>query len=288
MSRNGGPPSSTRAPGGTTTGVLRVNGGRVLAVTAVADTFADAQRPAGRSPSRSSSRHAIPTRHRLESNSESRRNREWRLELPRSSRPELALVSSVPELPEVETIVRDIRPGLIGRRVRFRPAFPRRRAPGRHARRTLVRGLTGARVRKSPGGPSTPSSGPTGRRLVVQPGMTGSLIVHRSRPHRAPSGATACSGSRLDDGAHLVYRDVRRLGTLLWLDQRGWDAVRCAHRPGAARGRLHPDAFRAILARSRAAVKKVLMDQSDRRGRKHLRQRGALRRGDRSVRPPTG
>ena len=59
--------------------------------------------------------------------------------------------------------------------------------------------------------------------------------------------------AQLDDGRELVYRDVRRLGTLLLLDERGWErydraigpepldpgftAERLGARPAAARAR---------------------------------------------------
>ena len=60
-----------------------------------------------------------------------------------------------------------------------------------------------------------------GLRLVVQPGMTGSLVVSR-RPLRAGETHYAVLRARLDNGRELVYRDVRRLGTLLLLDDRQW------------------------------------------------------------------
>ena len=59
------------------------------------------------------------------------------------------------------------------------------------------------------------------RRLVVQPGMTGGLLIHRRRP-TGEAARYAVLTVRLDDGRYLVYRDIRRLGTLLLLDDRGW------------------------------------------------------------------
>ena len=71
----------------------------------------------------------------------------------------------------------------------------------------------------------------------------------------------------------LVYRDVRRLGTLLLLDARQWAAYDAAIGPEP----LDP-AFTAeqlaerIFAAVRQAIKKVLMDQRHLAGRgKHLR-----------------
>ena len=58
-------------------------------------------------------------------------------------------------------------------------------------------------------------------RLIVQPGMTGSLQVHR-RPLTPAERRYAVLRARLEGGGELVYDDVRRLGTLLLLDDGGW------------------------------------------------------------------
>jgi len=71
----------------------------------------------------------------------------------------------------------------------------------------------------------------------------------------------AVLSARLDDGRRLVYRDVRRLGTLLLLDDRGWRAYDTAIGPEPLDPGFTPDRLLAILRRSRQAVKKVLMDQ---------------------------
>jgi formamidopyrimidine-DNA glycosylase len=65
----------------------------------------------------------------------------------------------------------------------------------------------------------------------------------------------------MDDGRTLVYRDVRRLGTLLWLDPKGWEAYTGAIGPEPLDAGFTPEVLQGILAGSRAAVKKVLMDQ---------------------------
>jgi len=98
------------------------------------------------------------------------------------------------------------------------------------------------------------------RRLVVQPGMTGSLIVH-DRPLTADERRYAVLSARLDDGRRLVYRDVRRLGTLLLLDERGWRAYDAAIGPEPLDPGFTAERLTAILRGSRQAVKKVLMDQ---------------------------
>lgn len=164
----------------------------------------------------------------------------------------------MPELPEVETFVREIRPRLLGRRFLVARLSHDDVLRG-VSRRSLLAGLRGARVldvfrRAKHAAIVTPRG-----TLVVQPGMTGSLAIRPVRPGRSRDYAVL--RVRLDRGGQLVYRDPRRLGTLLWLDPAGWNAYT---------GRLGPEpldpAFSAgglgsILAGSRAAVKKVVMDQ---------------------------
>lgn len=164
----------------------------------------------------------------------------------------------MPELPEVETFVRGIAGKLRGR------TFGEARLSHDDVlrgvtRRKLLSRLKGARViqvfRRAKHAVIVTDRG----RLVVQPGMTGSVFVCRESP----------IGNRdyhvlrvsLSNGKTLVYRDPRRLGTLLWLDAAGWDAYTAALGPEP----LDPEFTAAVLGRilggSRAAVKKVLMDQ---------------------------
>src|ERR671918_437076 len=83
----------------------------------------------------------------------------------------------MPELPEVETIVRDIRPALLGRR--FDRVFLSHDDVLRGVtRRRLVRGLSGATVRDVFRRAKHAVLDLGTRRLVVQPGMTGSPVVH--------------------------------------------------------------------------------------------------------------
>ncbi|MGH7498514.1 MAG: bifunctional DNA-formamidopyrimidine glycosylase/DNA-(apurinic or apyrimidinic site) lyase, partial [Gemmatimonadales bacterium] len=65
----------------------------------------------------------------------------------------------------------------------------------------------------------------------------------------------------LDDGRELVYDDVRRLGTLLLLDSRGWEAYTAAVGPEPLDPGFTPERLGSALAGSRQAIKKVIMDQ---------------------------
>jgi formamidopyrimidine-DNA glycosylase len=174
----------------------------------------------------------------------------------------------VPELPEVETIVRDIRPRLQGRMVGEATLSHTDVLRG-VTKRKLLAGLTGARIvavdRRAKHAVLTLArpahrSPLTAHRFVIQPGMSGSLIVH-DRPLARTDAKYAVLRARLDDGGELVYRDVRRLGTLLLLDPAGWAGYDAAIGPEPLAADWTPDTLLRTLQGSRQAVKKVLMDQ---------------------------
>jgi formamidopyrimidine-DNA glycosylase len=165
----------------------------------------------------------------------------------------------MPELPEVETIVRDIRPALLGRRL-DRVSLSHDDVLRGVTRRRLMRGLTGATVRDVFRRAKHAVIDFGERRLVVQPGMTGSLIVH-DRPLEGDARRYAVLRAALDDGRELVYDDVRRLGTLLLLDARGWGRYDAAIGPEPLEPEFTPEQLGEALGRSRQAVKKVIMDQ---------------------------
>lgn len=165
----------------------------------------------------------------------------------------------MPELPEVETIVRDIRPALVKRRF-LSARLSHDDVLRGVSRRTLVQGLKGRTVVSVTRRAKHAIIATDTRTLVVQPGMTGSLVVLR-RELKPDEKRYAVLQVTMDGGRTLVYRDVRRLGTLLWLDQKGWRAYDSAIGPEPLDPSFTPAVLRRILARSRAAVKKVLMDQ---------------------------
>ena len=165
----------------------------------------------------------------------------------------------MPELPEVETIVRDIRPELLGRR--FLTARLRHDDVLRGvSRRSLLAGLRGSKVKGVFRRAKHAIIETDTRRLVVQPGMTGSLtVLDRAPTPRERAYAVLQIG--LDNGRELLFHDVRRFGTLLWVDAGGWEAYSGAIGPEPLDPGFTPRTLLAILGRSRAAVKKVLMDQ---------------------------
>lgn len=169
----------------------------------------------------------------------------------------------MPELPEVETIVRDLRPQLVGRQIRSAKLSHEDVLRGVTKRRLLT-ALAGARVggvtRRAKHAVIDLELPARTARLVIQPGMTGSLIIH-DRALTPDEAKYAVLRAPLDDGRELIYRDVRRLGTILLLDDRGWSAYDAALGPEPLDPALTPARFAGILASSRQAIKKVLMDQ---------------------------
>ena len=83
----------------------------------------------------------------------------------------------------------------------------------------------------------------------------------------------------LDDGSRLVYRDVRRFGTWLVLEDGDLDPYLAEERPGAARVALHLHvARRAARPAARAAQGGSPRPARRRGSREHLRRRGPLAR----------
>jgi formamidopyrimidine-DNA glycosylase len=166
----------------------------------------------------------------------------------------------VPELPEVETIVRDVAPRLVGRRIRT-ARLTKSDVLRRVSRRRLIETLTGNTVihahRRAKHAVFLLKSG---HRLVVQPRMTGSLIVY-DRPLTADETRYAVLICTLAGGHQFVYRDVRRLGTIWLLDERGWASYTARIGPEPLEPDFTVDRFARALAGTRAAVKKAIMDQ---------------------------
>jgi formamidopyrimidine-DNA glycosylase len=165
----------------------------------------------------------------------------------------------MPELPEVETIVRDLRPTLVGRRIR-RVTLSHDDVLRGVTRRRLIRRLTGATVRGVSRRAKHAVLELDSDRLVIQPGMTGSLMVHR-RPLKPVQAKYAVLRAELQGGGELVYDDVRRLGTLLLLNQKEWERYSSGIGPEPLEDGFSAEQLGLTLRRSRQAVKKVIMDQ---------------------------
>lgn len=166
----------------------------------------------------------------------------------------------MPELPEVETIVRDLAPRLTGRTLRA-PRLFHSDVLYRVSRRRLLATLARNRVDEvSRRAKHAVLRLASGHRLIIQPGMTGNLLVY-DRRLTAPERRYVVLQAGLGKGATFVYRDVRRLGTLLLLDEAAWRSYTARIGPEPLAPDFDGDVFAARLRGTRQAVKKALMDQ---------------------------
>jgi formamidopyrimidine-DNA glycosylase len=160
----------------------------------------------------------------------------------------------VPELPEVETIRRELEPLVTGRRLVEAWAFP-------HPKFLPAHGAVGAAVTGvGRAGKYLLLRLGDGRDLAVHLGMTGSLRV---RPSGDAGDAYVRAWWALDEpgGPALEFRDVRRFGRLavaLPADHTGTLAMQG---PDALDPALGPDDLYKALRGSRRAVKTQLLSQ---------------------------
>jgi len=166
----------------------------------------------------------------------------------------------VPELPEVETIVRDLAPRITGRTLtnpRLHHTNVLRRVSRLRLLRTLQRNVIAGISRRAKHIVILLESG---HRVVIQPRMTGSLLVYERRLRTAERRYVVLQAS-LGAGRSLVYRDIRRLGTIELLDEKGWRSYTAGIGPEPLNDDFDVAALRARIRGSRQAIKKVLMDQ---------------------------
>ncbi|MFO0851113.1 MAG: bifunctional DNA-formamidopyrimidine glycosylase/DNA-(apurinic or apyrimidinic site) lyase [Gemmataceae bacterium] len=164
----------------------------------------------------------------------------------------------MPELPEVETVVRDLRPLLVGRRLTGVTAGGRklRRAWDASWAERLVGAAVGGVRRR---GKWIIVELDTGSRLVVHLGMTGQLTV---APTSDPTADHTHLTFGLSDGGQLRFRDVRRFGSVeLFADDAAVTAY-LADKLGPEPFDLDPVAFRDAVRRSDRPVKAILLDQT--------------------------
>ena len=166
----------------------------------------------------------------------------------------------MPELPEVETIVADLRPHLVGREiVRAELAFP-----------TIVRHPEPEQFKDEIAGQRIEKLSRRGKYilfhlsgdllLVVHLGMTGQLrIVDAIAPLEKHTHAVLL----LDDGRQLRYRDPRRFGRLLLGTERTLlDAKKLPRLgPEPIDPEFAPDELYRRLRKRHAPLKAVLLDQ---------------------------
>ena len=191
----------------------------------------------------------------------------------------------MPELPEVETVVRDLRPQLAGRRIESvqltRDPAIRRRLVRYPMATTFVRSLRGRTITSVErrgkylvmpldhrgAAPRDGQVGATGapetsQRLVVHLGMTGHLRVWE--PEETPVKHTHFR-ALLDSGLELRYDDPRQFGRLLLGTQEELVAGRAFPArlgPEPIHGDLTEAEFDRIVRSRRRPIKSALLDQS--------------------------
>jgi formamidopyrimidine-DNA glycosylase len=165
----------------------------------------------------------------------------------------------VPELPEVETVVRELRPRLVGERiVSVRAGRKPLRKPWSVRWRPLLVGQRVQTVRRR--GKWIIVELESQRALVFHLGMTGSLTV-TARDERIPAHTHLVFG--LDDGSELRFNDIRRFGSAILLD--GADALQRffeESRLGPEPADLDPARWSQRLAATQRSLKAVLLDQT--------------------------
>lgn len=166
----------------------------------------------------------------------------------------------MPELPETETIARDLDATLRGLRiveVTVRRGDVLREVDARRLARRTVGALITRCWRRAK---LVVLDLDTGDRIVVQPRFTGALLLDSGAlPERERRYSTL--DFALDDGRRLHYRDIRRLGTVTLLDPVRFAAHVALLGPEPLSSDFSVAYLSGILRVSRQAVKKVLMDQ---------------------------
>jgi formamidopyrimidine-DNA glycosylase len=166
----------------------------------------------------------------------------------------------VPELPETETIARDLDRAITDARIVkarvIRPDVLREVRPASFTRR-----ITGASIarcwRRAKLIVLDLSSGD---RIVVQPRFTGALLIDDgSLPESERRYSTI--ELTLDDGRRVHYRDIRRLGTVALMTAERFARYTDALGLEPLDPSFTSEHLSILLRDSRQAVKKVLMDQ---------------------------
>lgn len=163
----------------------------------------------------------------------------------------------MPELPEVETVVRDLRPLLIGQCVTSVTSSTRAlRHPWDSAWNGKVIGQTVQAVTRR--GKWILVAGDS-LCMLVHLGMTGQLTV---APATLPVGDHTHLRFGLGNGSELRFRDVRRFGSATVFDSQADLEAFLASRLGPEPFGLDPEYFRKSIRDSQRNLKAILLDQT--------------------------
>ena len=166
----------------------------------------------------------------------------------------------MPELPETETIARDLNREITGRRITevavVRPDVLREGSVAELGARAVGRRFVRAWRRAK----LVVLELDSGDRIVVQPRFTGALLLSLG-PLPESEAPYSTMRFRLDDGRDLHYRDIRRLGTVALMGSARFDEYSATLGIEPLDPAFTASHLSGILRGSSQAVKKVLMDQ---------------------------
>jgi formamidopyrimidine-DNA glycosylase len=162
----------------------------------------------------------------------------------------------MPELPEVETIVRDLQRLVTGAVVRRTTVLRDDLVTGdpRHFERALAQ----REIEKVGRRAKNIVMGLHRDRLVINLGMTGRVVVRAAGAPEPPY-----LGVRFDlaDGRSILYQDARRFGRLRILPADEWERCSAAMGIEPLQGDFSPEHLYRMTRESRVAIKTWLMDQ---------------------------
>jgi len=166
----------------------------------------------------------------------------------------------MPELPEVETIVRQLARVVPGRRILgtrvLRPDVLR------DTPAMFVGAMNGASIRSvGRRGKNILLSLTTSRYLLVNLGMTGRILLLPPEDRKPPPSHLAVS-FHLDSGDALAYADARRFGRMAILSAEEWRRQSERLGPEPLGATLTPRTFHRRLMGSRSPVRSWLLDQT--------------------------
>lgn len=202
----------------------------------------------------------------------------------------------MPELPEVETIRRDLEASLFARQICRVRVYHDDLILGGTSRRAFQAMVRGRRIGKLgrrgkfllfPLHAEADLDAPPERLMRVQLRMTGKFALRQTAPNMADFQHPGIDLS-LDDGTTLYYDDVRRLGGFDLLSLEAWRQLEARLGPEPLSDEFSASRLREILSPLRAPIKNVLLDQRRVAGVGNIYASEALHRAMIDPRRPAG
>lgn len=159
----------------------------------------------------------------------------------------------MPELPEVETIRRQLAPRLQSRRIQGAHSHESEKfTPAKETVGTTIQALS----RK---GKYLITALDDGRELIIHLGMTGSLAIAPD----TPADPYIRAWWQLDGNEFLAYRDIRRFGRIRCVSAGQYDTIPtlAAQGPDALSADFTPEGFYQALRKSRRRIPTQLLSQ---------------------------